>query len=119
VETDDRYPRWTVDADTLAQIGRAIFPQPTRVTVRLPAALADQALAAWNKDEDSRPVPPETAEQKAVRHMAGTLALIGLSIQERGVADGDEVLVELESWYIGGACEAADEAGLLDGLSPP
>lgn len=55
----------------------------------------------------------ETHTQRAVRHQAGTLGLIGLCIQNRGVDDGDDVVVDMPSWYVGLALEAADEAGLL------
>jgi hypothetical protein len=47
------------------------------------------------------------------------LGLIGLSVQEDGTADGHDVVVEVDPWHVGSALEAADDAGLLDGLIPP
>ena len=40
-------------------------------------------------------------------------SLIGLSIQQSGVREGDEVVVDLDAWFIGHALHEADQAGLL------
>jgi hypothetical protein len=116
------YERYAADAAVLAQIGQAIFPQPTSVRVRLPRVLADLAVAAWTRDEDGADAAAreETPEQTIARHRAGTLALIGLSIETAGggLAAGDDVLIDLAAWYIGPAFDAAEEAGLLIGLRP-
>lgn len=112
---DDLHQQYLRDADTLAHIGAAIFPQPTKVRVRLPGNLADLALAAWQRDDDSSPSGPETTEQRAARHQAGTLALIGLCIEQTCQPDNDEVVCELDSWYVGMALEAADDHQLLAG----
>ncbi len=53
--------------------------------------------------------------QTAVRHKAGTVGLIGLCIENRGVDDGDEIVVDMPSWCVGLALEAAGDAGLLKG----
>lgn len=113
MDTDDAYAVWARDAGDLAQIGRALFRQPTRVRVRVPQALADRALAAWNRDDEDgrRPVDPESTGQRTVRARAATFSLIGCSIEERGIEDGGDVLVELDAWYIGDALQAADDAG--------
>jgi hypothetical protein len=71
-------------------------------------------LAAWHRDDDS-PSGPETTEQQAARHQSGTLALIGLCIEQTGQPDNDEIVCELDSWYIGMALEAADDHQLLAG----
>jgi hypothetical protein len=118
------HERYAADAAVLGQIGRATFPQPTRVRVRLPRALADLAVAAWARDEDDEQnAAPreETPGQTTARHRAGTLALIGLSIERAGggIAAGDDVLIDLEAWNIGSAFDAAEDAGLLTGLRPP
>jgi hypothetical protein len=79
--------RYAADAAALAEIGRAIFPQPTRLRVRIPGALADLAVAAWAREEDDEGnLAPgeETPEQITARHRAGTLGLIGLSVQDAG-----------------------------------
>jgi hypothetical protein len=47
------------------------------------------------------------------------LGLIGLSVQEGGTTEGDDVVMEVDAWYVRSALKAADEAGLLDGLIPP
>lgn len=105
---------WAEDAATLAAIGRSLLPQPTTVTVRLPRELADAALAAWAREDRDPPSDAKDPQEVADQSRAGTLALIGLSIQERGRADGGDVLVELDAWYIGSALDAADEAGFLN-----
>lgn len=118
--TDARYEQWARDGAVLAQVGRAVFGQPTRVTVRLPRALADEALTAWQRDtEGEPPLPPETPEERHIRYRAAALGLIGLSIETSGVVDGDEVVVDIDAWHIGDAYRAADEDGLLNDVRPP
>jgi hypothetical protein len=111
---DARYEGWARDGEALAQIGRAIFGQPTSVSVRLPRSLAETALAAWQRDTGNEPpVPPETPEQRHVRYRAAALGLIGLSIESGGIVEGDEVVVDIDAWHIGDAYRAAGEDGLL------
>jgi hypothetical protein len=116
----DDYMLWQADGEILAEIGRCLFTQDLRVKVRLPADLAAKALASWQRDESDAPqLAEETDAQRIVRHRAGMLGLIGLSIEsESSVHDGDVVL-DLDAWFIGSALEAADESGLLEGLLPP
>lgn len=116
MDSEADYRVWAEDAQTLAEIGRHLFLQPTRISVRLPRALAERAVAAWQRNEDTGALAPETAKERETRHRAGTLSLIGVSIEERAVAQGDEVVVEVDAWYIGEALEAANDAGLLDGI---
>jgi hypothetical protein len=107
------------EADLLAQIGRCLFEQDLRITVRLPAALATGAQAAWDRD-DAGDFENETPADRTNRHQAGALALIGLAVAQRGASkDGDEVEVALDAWQIGTALDAADQRGLLAGLRPP
>ncbi len=113
MEDEGEYAQWAEDAEVLANIGRAFFAQPTRVTVRLSRELADLAVASWERETADGPLPVETEEQSLTRHRAGTLSLIGLSIQEVGVVEGDDVIVELDAWHIGNALEAADDRGLI------
>jgi hypothetical protein len=80
--------------------------------VRLPRDLAELALAAWQREETAPP-GPETPEQRTVRHQAATLALIGLCIENTGRPEGEEVVCDLDAWYIGGALEAAGRQALL------
>ena len=114
---DDLQRQYLLEAETLAQVGAAIFRQPTKVRVRLPRNLADLAVAAWRRDDGSLS-DPETTEQRATRHQAGTLALIGLCIEQTGQPDRGEVVCELDSWYIGTALDAAEEHQLLAGQTP-
>ncbi len=103
------------EAELLAEIGRCLHPQNLRVRVRLPAALAAEAVAGWEREDVDEIVEDETVEQRLVRHQAGALALIGLGITERGIPDGhDAVIVDLDAWQIGDALEAADERGFLN-----
>jgi hypothetical protein len=117
--SDDPYRTWANDADTLAKIGRHLFGQPLRVSVRLPRSLANEALAAWQRDDDDDPLPDETQQQEQARHRAGTLGLIGLSIENGGLIQGDEVVVGLDAWNIGTALDTAEQGGTLDGITPP
>lgn len=107
---DRRYEVWGKDADTLAEIGREFLGQVTRVSVRLPRVLAEAAVASWDREDGDEELPAETPEQYAARDRAATLSLIGLSIADRGVWEGDEVVVDLDAWFIGNALQAADDA---------
>ena len=44
-----------------------------------------------------------------LRHRAGALALIGLSVEEHGRAEGGEMVVDLSPDLIGNALDAADD----------
>jgi len=118
-EADNRYAVWTRDAEVLAAMGRSFFTQRTLISVRIPRALAEQAVVAWKRPEDDAPLLGETSEQQTVRQRARALGLIGLSTLKSGSWAGDEVVVSLDAWYIGDALRAAEAAGMLDGLSPP
>ena len=114
------YRQWEQDAGLLAEIGQHLFPQDLKVKVRLSKDLANRALAAWSRNEEEEILPPhETPEQRRIRHRAGELGLIGLSVETSGVSDGNDVVVELEAWEVGAALDAADEVGLLSGLKSP
>jgi hypothetical protein len=105
----DRQRLYRQDARVLGEIGamlaRAELP---KVTVRLPSALARAAVAAWRRDDEGEP-DPESHEQRALRHHAGVLALIGLAVDEQGRAEGGEVVVDLSPDLIGDAMTAADD----------
>jgi len=92
------------------EVGTVLLDQSLpQVEVRLPRNLAELAVAAWERDDGEGPLDPETYEQSRQRNHAGTLALIGLSITERGRWEGDEVVVELDPVFIGNAVDAADD----------
>ena len=115
MDSDEAYRIWAADAALLSEIGRALGQQPVEITVRLPKALADRALASWQRDVVDVPLPDaETPAQRTTRHRAGTTGLIGLSVEQNGIAEGDEVSVRLDAWFIGNALEAADDDGVLD-----
>jgi len=116
-----KYATWRDDAELLAEIGRCLFVQDLTVTVRLPASLAAQALAAWERDDSESEISgDESQSERAARHQAASLALIGLSIENRSEAsDGDHVTVELDAWQIGAALDAAEERELLQDVFPP
>lgn len=118
--TDDPYELWAEEAAVLGQIGRALFVQPTSVTVRLPEELGMKALRIWQREGVDGELPPsETPEQRTIRHRAGTLSLIGRAIEQRGRKEGDGFVVDLDAWHVGNALEAADDMDLLRGLMPP
>jgi len=107
-ETEDQR-RYRDEARILGEVGavlaKAHLPD---ITVRLPSALARAAVKAWERDDEGD-LDPESFEQRALRHRAGALALIGLAVQERGHVEGDEVVVDLGPDVIGSALEAADD----------
>jgi hypothetical protein len=119
VDIDDQYRLWESDAALLAEIGRTLFVQPTRVTVRLPAALAARALAAWQREGSGDQLPDESAAQRITRRRAATVSLIGLAVENQGLAGDKDVVIGFDAWHIGDAFDAADEAGLLIGLFSP
>lgn len=116
-QIDHHYDRWENDGVDLALIGAAFYEQDTKVRVQLPRELADSALAAWRReDEDSEDLHShdETLAEKRIRHRAGTLALIGASLENAPVQiSGQYVIAEIDSWYIGEALQAADDARLI------
>jgi hypothetical protein len=99
------------EARVLGEIGtafRAAELPPIRVVV--PRALAARAVAAWRRDDEGAVPEPEDPADRVLRHRAGTLALIGLAITERGQADADgNTVVDLGPELVGVAMDAADE----------
>jgi hypothetical protein len=114
----DDYQRWADDATTLHELAQEVLPQTPKVRLRIPESLADRAVAAWQRDDETLSLAPESDEERSVRRDAGTLALIGEFIEETGARDGDHVTFELDAWILGNALEAADRAGCLD-IFPP
>src|SRR5579859_2012518 len=110
VEESDIQRTYESDAKVLGELGRVLASLPlAQIQVRLPKALAEQAVTAWNREENSGPLGPETCEQRLQRHRAGTLGLIGLTIAERGKWTSAEVVVHLDPVFIGLAVDAADD----------
>lgn len=105
--------QWRKDEQLLAEIGSALAPQVNRVEVRVPRPLAEAAAAAWQRNDQAAGGESETEEARRSRRCAASLALIGLSIAERGRVEGDSVVVELDAWFIGDALNAADDHGLI------
>ena len=105
-ETQAQFRR---DGSVLAALGAQVAAMTLPdVEVRMSRALADKAVAAWERDEEGS-LDLEDLEQRIQRHRAASLALIGLSIVNSGKADGDEVLVGLQPGLIGDALNAADD----------
>jgi hypothetical protein len=101
---------WRRELRVLGEAG-AVFNEASlpEIEVRLPRHLAEQAVAAWERDDGEAPLAPESYEQSVQRRRAATLALIGLAITNAGRWDGDEVVVELHPVFIGVAMDAADD----------
>lgn len=99
------------DARVLGLIGttfRAAALPAIRVTV--PAALAERAVAAWERDDAGEVPHREDPAVRLQRHRAGALALIGLSITESGKLDADgNSVVDLSPELVGIAMAAADD----------
>ncbi len=103
------YEQWLADGVLLAEIGAALVEQPTELNVRLPRALADAAVSAWQRDDERLEDAVETKEQRTVRHRAVSLALIGEALEDSGREEGNEVIVKLDAWFIGDALRAHDD----------
>jgi hypothetical protein len=109
--------RWRLDEMILAEIGKEFSDQATRIKVRVSQALAQKALELWRRDghgTSDNPCEIEAARDRLSRTRSGTLALIGVCI-ENGVTETVDgfVVVEVNAWQIGDALNAADEFGLL------
>lgn len=117
IPVEHHYQRWENDGVDLALIGASLYQQDTKVRVRLPRELADAALMAWQReDEDSEDLHSheESAREAQIRRRAGTLALIGASLENAPIQiSGDYIIAELDSWYVGEALQAADDARLI------
>lgn len=88
---ESNYERWADDAEKLYQLGPQLLQQTPSVELRIPRSVADAAVAA-------------------------TFSLIGQSIEETGMEDGDQVIFKLDAWILGNALEAADKAGRMGDL---
>jgi len=109
MDGDDAQSLYEEDARLLGLVGSVLARTDLPlVTVRIPATLARAAIAAWRR-EDEGELGPESCEERVQRHRAGTLALIGLALEQRGRPDGDAVAVDLGPELIGLALDAADE----------
>ncbi|GAA1846390.1 hypothetical protein [Brevibacterium marinum] len=99
------------EAKTLGELGAALREQQIpRIPVRIPRTLAETAVAAWQRDAgEGGTLDEETFEERIARQRAGTLALIGIAVEERGQRDSDCVVVDLHPEQIGVAMDAADE----------
>ena len=119
IEND--YTQWAEDGQVLAQIGRSLFPQRRTISVRIPRHLAAAAVQGWERGDSGGNLPsPESPEQSVTRDRGASLALIGLAIQQCGVEDGEDVVVDLDAWFVGNALNAADQEDLLkDLINPP
>ncbi|MEU6183494.1 hypothetical protein [Streptomyces coeruleorubidus] len=102
---DEQGARFRDDTKVLAAIGTRVAAQTDRLTVRVPKALAEAAVAAWEHEENDAP-GEETPERYALRDGAAELALIGLAITERGRWEGEEVAVGLDLASAGAAVRA-------------
>ncbi|MFI2333842.1 hypothetical protein ACH474_10640 [Nocardia rhamnosiphila] len=105
MDDQDQYARYAADRQVLRAIGAHLGSEVGRVEVRIPRAMAESAMAAWNRDE-SDDMGEESREQGALREDAAELALIGLAIDERGVWNGDDVVVDLDIARIAAALRA-------------
>jgi hypothetical protein len=98
------------DAELLGEIGAVLANADLpSIEIRLPRQLAERALAAWQRDDGVASPVSETSERRVVRHRAGALGLIGLSIESDGRWYDDHVAVGLSPDLIGQAVTAADD----------
>jgi hypothetical protein len=107
--------RYRSDSDALIRLGVELAEQADdmpRIRVRIPRALAEDAVASWDWEEPEgyQPSADETCEQRIERGRSATLAMIGMTIQEEGVWREVHVEVELHPWHLGVTLEASDDA---------
>jgi hypothetical protein len=57
--------RYERDAEVLTRIGAALASQPISLTLRIPADLAGEALAAWEREEDGQSDRETPAQRNA------------------------------------------------------
>jgi hypothetical protein len=106
----ERQRLYRTEARTLGEVGAVLrAANLPLISVELPRELADRAVAAWERDDFGGRLEPESHAQQADRHRAGTLALIGLAVAERGHFHADGVTVSLHPELLGVAMDAADE----------
>jgi hypothetical protein len=115
----DDYSAWEGDAALLRVLGRQLGAQAPRVRVRLRRDLANQARAAWQRNDPAGGLPGETVEQRIVRDQAASLALIGLAIDESGVESGDHVVFDVDASVLGAAVRAAAMEDRRDEVNRP
>lgn len=99
------------EARALGEIG-AVFRDAGLPAVRVvvPAVLAERAVASWQRDDEGTAPRTEDPTERLRRHRAGTLALIGLAITERGQTDAaGNTVVDLSPELVGVAMNAADD----------
>jgi hypothetical protein len=106
VVDQEQYVRYQEDSKVLAAIGEHVDAQVGRITVRLPRAVAEAAVGAWERDEGGG-LGKETREQYALRDQAAELALIGLAISQRGRWEGEELVIDLDVASAGAALRAS------------
>ncbi len=100
--------RWIEDARVLAELGRVLADVELPVVqVRLPRELADQAAAAWDRDDDHEGLLEESTELREYHGQAAVLALIGRAVHDAGHQPGEAVLVELSTDLIARAVAAS------------
>jgi len=110
---DDPYLLWREESLVLHEIGKYLNRTKHPVEVRLPRALADLALNSWRREGFDGNLEDESNENYRVRSEAAALALIGLTLEQGFIQEGDEVIFELDAWFVGAALEAADRAEAL------
>lgn len=106
--------RRTEESRTLGEVGAILRGMDLpRIRVVIPQRLAQQAVAAWQREDDEVIGQPEDPAGRIRRHRAGTLALIGLAITERGQQDvNGDIEVDLDPELLGVAMDSADDLGL-------
>ncbi|MFD7645817.1 hypothetical protein ACFV4P_34850 [Kitasatospora sp. NPDC059795] len=102
----EQYARCRDDSKVLAAIGEHVAAQVGLVTMRLPRAVAEAAVDAWERDELGGRAP-ESHEEYMLRDRAAELAFVGLAISERGRGEGEEVVIDLDVASAGAALRAS------------
>lgn len=98
----------------LADIEAVLSDQELSRPVRLPVDLAQAAVRAWRRDEVTL-LGEELPEERLLRERAGTLALIGLAVDQRSTRDGDQVLVNLDPSVTADLADDDLDAAILRG----
>ena len=83
---------------TQAKLLSSASPFEGLVHWRISRRLADEAVAAWHREDGPGDLSRETDRKRAGREEAATLALMGQVIADTGVEDGDHGVFMLDAW---------------------
>lgn len=114
---DEQLQRYSDDAVTLGADRRPPLPAANEDEGPASSRVGSGGSARRQRDEvESR---DGELSEKQTRGQAGTLAWIGLAVEQSRRDEGDGDVVVEHAWFICSALNAADEAGLVPDRGQP